>query len=593
MIERLRQIFGTIWLVFYRQDNDHLNPYFTFSDYRQIWTIVISVLIATALVPLLAITIIHYELIQKSVDSELIFRAERLASNARRAVTFFLEERLDALRFSVNEIGYDQLTNPNHLTVILRNLKLGFGGLTDLSVIDHIGFQVAYAGPFKLEGKNYSNQIWFVECQKRNIYVSEIFRGYRDLPHIIIAVKSFRPDGTAFFLRATLETERLIQTLSSYETGAHADIFLVNRSGIIQTPSKHYGDIFEKMMLPLPGFSPRTQAVMATDEQGQSIITGYAFITTQIVDTPFILMVIKQKAGMMGVWLELHSNINWFVGFSIMVIILVVTVTCTLMVNKLYLADRDKAEAMAAMEQSNQLASIGQLAAGVAHEINNPLALINETAGYVKDLFVIKKQYSKDDELLENIDYILEAVERCGTITGQLLGFARKFDVKIQRVNLNEVISDILVFHNKEAEYRNVNVFVDIPKDIPEIETDRGKLQQVLLNLVNNAFQAVENGCNLDIIASPEGANKVSITISDNGCGMPEEDLSKIFEPFFTTKERGKGTGLGLTITYGLVKKLNGTISVKSKEREGTTFIITLPIRMQEEMSKNENSVGR
>jgi two-component system NtrC family sensor kinase len=593
LIERLRQIFGALRPVFYRQDNDRLNPYFTFTDYRQIWTVVISVLIATALVPLLAITIIHYQLIQKSVDSELIFRTERLVSNARRAMTFFLEERLDALRFSVNEIGYDQLTNPNHLTVILRNLKLGFGGLTDLSVIDQTGIQVAYAGPFKLEGKNYSNQIWFIECQKRNIYVSEIFRGYRDLPHIIIAVKSIRPDGTAFFLRATLETERLIQTLSSYETGAHADIFLVNRSGIIQTPSKHHGNIFEKMMLPLPGFSPRTQAVMATDEQGQSIITGYAFITTQIADTPFILMVIKQKAGMMGVWLELHSNINWFVGFSIMVVILVVTITCTLMVNKLYQADRDKAEAMAAMEQNNQLASIGQLAAGVAHEINNPLALINETAGYVKDLFVIKKQYSKDDELLENIDYILEAVERCGTITRQLLGFARKFDVKIQRVNLNEVISDVLVFHNKEAEYRNVSVYVDIPKDVPEIETDRGKLQQVLLNLVNNAFQAVDNGCNLAINAAPEGRDKVSITISDNGCGMPEENLSKIFEPFFTTKERGRGTGLGLTITYGLVKKLNGNISVISKEMEGTTFIITLPIRMQEEMNKNENSFGR
>ena len=460
-------------------------------------------------------------------------------------------------------------------------------------MISHSGIQVAYAGPFKLEGKNYSKQAWFVECQKYNFYVSEIFRGYRDLPHIIIAVKSFRPDGTHFILRATLETERLIQTLSSYETGEHADIFLASRSGIMQTPSKYYGDIFEKMALPIPDYSPRTQTVMAADGQGRPIITGYAFISTQIADTPFILMVTKQKAGMMGVWLELRSKINWLVGFGIMVIIIVVAITCTFMVNKLYLADKAKAEAMAVMEQNNQLASIGQLAAGVAHEINNPLALINETAGYVKDLFVIKEQYSKDDELLENIDYILEAVERCGTITRQLLGFARKFDVKIQRVNLNDVISDVLVFHNKEAEYRNVNVFVDVPKDIPEIETDRGKLQQVLLNLVNNAFQAVDNGCNLDIIASPDGANKVSITISDNGCGMPEENLTKIFEPFFTTKERGKGTGLGLTITYGLVKKLHGNISVESRENEGTTFIITLPIHLQEEMRKDENSFGR
>jgi signal transduction histidine kinase len=236
---------------------------------------------------------------------------------------------------------------------------------------------------------------------------------------------------------------------------------------------------------------------------------------------------------------------------------------------------------MAVMEQNCQMASIGQLAAGVAHEINNPLALINETAGYVKDLFVIKKQYSKDDALLENIDYILEAVERCGTITKQLLGFSRKYDVKIQRVNLNEVISDVLNFHNKEAEYRNINVSVDVPEDIPEIETDRGKLQQILVNLINNAFQALDNGCSLAIQASNEGSDKVRITISDSGCGMPAAHLAKIFDPFFTTKERDQGTGLGLAITYGLVKKLHGTIFVESKENVGTTFTITLPFKHQ------------
>jgi signal transduction histidine kinase len=593
MIGRFRKTFGSIWPEFYRQKDKLIDHYFTFKDYRKIWAIGIFLLGTAALVPLLVVTVFHYQLIQKSVDSELILRTERLASNARRAVTFFLEERLNALRFTVNEIGYDQLTNPGKLGEILRNLKLGFGGLTDLSVIDRTGIQVAYAGPFKLEGKNYSSQDWFIQCQKCNFYVSDIFRGYRDVPHIIIAVKSFFRDGSFFILRGTLDTDRLIQTLSSYKTGEHADIFLVNRSGTIQTYSKLYGDIFQKMSLPVPEYSPRTKAVLATDEKMESIIIGYAFISTQITDTPFILMVIKQKAGMMDVWVKLRSNINWYVGFGILVIILVVSITCTFLVNKLYLADKSKAETLALVEQNNQLASIGQLAAGVAHEINNPLALINETAGYVKDLFIIKEQYRKDEELLENIDYILEAVERCGTITRQLLGFARKFDVKIQKVNLNEVISDVLIFHNKEAEYRNINVYVDVSKDIPEIETDRGKLQQILLNLVNNAFQAVDNGCILDISASPAGADKVSITISDNGCGMPEEKLVKIFEPFFTTKERGTGTGLGLTITYGLVKKLHGDISVESKENEGTTFTITLPTRLQEEVSEDEGSVGR
>jgi len=592
-MNRIRRAFGSIWPNFNSPGDKHLDHYLTFTDYRKIWAIGILVLVVTALVPLLVVTVIHFRLLQKSVDSELILRAERLTSNARRAVTFFLEERLNALRFTVNEIAYDQLTDSDHLAEILRNLKLGFGGLTDLSVIAHTGTQAAYAGPFNLEGRDYSNQRWFIECQKHHFYVSEIFRGYRDVPHIIIAVKSFRSDGAFFILRATLDTDRLIQTLSSYETGAHAEIFLINRSGIVQTSSKYHGEVFQKMSLPVPAYSRRTHVAMVENDQNESLIVGYAYISTEIADTPFILMIIKNKAGMMQVWQQLRSNINWFVGFAVLIILIVIFLTCSYMVNLLYRADKSKAQTMALMEQSNQLATIGQLAAGVAHEINNPLALINETAGYVKDLFVLKEQFRQDEELIGYIDDILDAVERCGTITRQLLGFARKFEVRIQQVNLKEIISDVLVFHNKEAGYRNIKVFVDLPEDMPPIETDRGKLQQILVNLVNNAFQAVDNGCILDIEASPAGADKIRITISDNGCGMPEENLPKIFEPFFTTKEGSKGTGLGLAITYGLVKKLHGDISVKSKLNEGTTFAVTLPTRILEETIENEDSIGR
>jgi signal transduction histidine kinase len=160
-------------------------------------------------------------------------------------------------------------------------------------------------------------------------------------------------------------------------------------------------------------------------------------------------------------------------------------------------------------------------------------------------------------------------------------------------VNLKEVISDVLVFHNKEASYRNIKVCVNVPEDMPPIKTDRAKLQQVLVNLVNNAFQALDDGCLLDIEASPKGNDKIHITISDNGCGMPEENLPKIFEPFFTTKEGNRGTGLGLAITYGLVKKLHGDITVKSRLNEGTTFTITLPTRIQEESIENEGVTGR
>jgi two-component system, NtrC family, sensor kinase len=584
MMKSLNRLPGAIWPRFHRNDDEHLNPYYTFQDYRQTWGMTIFILMSTALVPLVVMTLIYYQLIETSINTESLLRTERLASNARRAVTFFLEERLDALTFTVNEMGYDRLTNPGRLDEVLRNLKLGFGGLTDLSVIADTGTQVSYAGPFNLEGKDYSNQPWFMECQQHNACVSEIFSGYRDVPHIVVAVKSMRPDGRFFVLRATLETERLIQALSSYKTGEHTDIFLVNRDGRLQTPSQFYEGESHHMNIPLPAYSDRTRAVMSTGPNGQPILIGYAFIDTQIAPTSFILMVVKQKAGMMKVWLDLRSHINWFFGVSAVIIAIVITLTSTVMVNKIFQADRQKAETMVAAERNCQLASIGQLAAGVAHEINNPLALINETAGYVKDLFTIKQQYKEDPELVEHIDSIIDAVARCGTITRQLLGFARRFDVQTQPINLNDMVADVINFHKKEAEYRNIKIHVDIPETIPLIETDRGKLQQIILNLVNNAFQAIDNGCFLDIWAEKDGPEQVRLFIQDNGCGIPEDHLNKVFEPFFTTKKEGQGTGLGLSITYGLVQKLHGNITVQSKAGQGTTFVVTLPVHIKKEI---------
>jgi signal transduction histidine kinase len=133
---------------------------------------------------------------------------------------------------------------------------------------------------------------------------------------------------------------------------------------------------------------------------------------------------------------------------------------------------------------------------------------------------------------------------------------------------------------------------VALADDLPDIETDRGKLQQILMNLVNNAFQAMGNKGHLAIAGSADNGNRVKLTVGDDGCGMDEECLAKIFEPFYTTKEKGKGTGLGLPITYGLVKKLKGTITVDSRENQGTTFVISLPVRIGERRHEDQSPVG-
>ncbi|MEX1297605.1 MAG: ATP-binding protein [Desulfotignum sp.] len=572
------------WLEFlFHRPNIHLASFQTISNYPRIWIISIIILAITSLSPLIMTTFINHRLIQKSVDAELVLQTDRVTSNAKRSMRFFLEERLNALRFIVNELPYYTLIDNEHLAKILSNLKLGFGGFTDLSTIDDDGSQIAYAGPFNLEGKNYKDKPWFVQSIQQDNFNSEVFTGYRDIPHIIISVRAETAYGRHFLLRATLDTQRLMSMLSSYKTNVHTDIFLMNHAGILQTQSTIYGKIFTPTPIDVPAFSDTTQVIRPEDSGENAYVVGYSYIATEAVTTPFILMVYKKKSDVMSTWLNLGKTFNWIIGLCCLVMMVIITLVSTFMVNQLFLADQTKAETMLKMEQSQQLASIGQLSAGIAHEINNPLALINETAGYLKDLYQYADEHQSDGEIIELLDDILEAVSRCGTITSQLLGFVRQFDVQISSVNVEKMITGILSFHKKETEYKGIHVTTTIAPGVPAIETDRGKLQQILLNLINNAFQAIEaNGC-LDITVSHLPPNKVSIEIKDTGCGIPEENLKRIHEPFFSTKKDKLGTGLGLSITYGLVKKLQGTIRVESSEGVGTIFTVTLPVKIQKE----------
>jgi signal transduction histidine kinase len=228
------------------------------------------------------------------------------------------------------------------------------------------------------------------------------------------------------------------------------------------------------------------------------------------------------------------------------------------------------------VEYSNKLASIGRLAAGVAHEINNPLAIINEKTGLLKDLVTLSDATPPREKVLSIADSVLGSVARCQTITHRLLGFARHMDVQSETIDLHTLLKEVLGFLGREAEYRNINVSFDVAEGLPTIESDRSQLQQVFLNILNNALAAVEIGGAINITLASGEEHTVVVTVTDDGKGIPETDIKKIFEPFFTTK-KGGGTGLGLSITYGIVKKLGGEISVKSKVGLGTSFTVILP----------------
>lgn len=229
---------------------------------------------------------------------------------------------------------------------------------------------------------------------------------------------------------------------------------------------------------------------------------------------------------------------------------------------------------------SEKLASLGRLSAGVAHEINNPLAIINEKAGLMKDILDLDRDLPQRKRFLAIVDSIMESVNRCRTITHRLLGFARSRVGVIEVFDMNAAVRDVLGFLEKDILLKNVSLELLLSEELPLIANDRTQLQQVLLNIIKNAVDAVPDRGRISVATRPREGG-IQLTIADSGPGIPEDAIRHIFEPFYTTKEKGKGTGLGLFISYGIIKKLGGGISVESALGEGTTFTIELPLRIE------------
>jgi two-component system NtrC family sensor kinase len=238
----------------------------------------------------------------------------------------------------------------------------------------------------------------------------------------------------------------------------------------------------------------------------------------------------------------------------------------------------DRVEATRAVARAEKLAAIGRLAAGVVHEINNPLATISACAEALESRVSegAFRESAALDDLREYLGLIRSEAFRCKMITNGLLDFSRTRPSAHKLVNLGDVISSAarLLSHQQRGE--NVELQINTPEDLPPVSGDESQLQQAVIALATNAIDAMPNGGVLKI-TSRRNRRSVLVKVSDTGVGIPQENLTKIFEPFFTTKEVGKGTGLGLAVCYGILTEHGGSLDVQSKLGVGTTFTISLP----------------
>jgi signal transduction histidine kinase len=575
-VEMPISIFSRLKPRFWDHEDSIGGPYRHHFQFRRIWKRAVLVTATVALVPLIIWALAGYRLNLDTTESELVLRTSQLVSNSWRSVSLFMSERRLVLEFIAHDHTFESLNDKAHLTAILDNLKKRFGGFTDLGLIDSSGIQQAYVGPHRLGGMDYSNEPWFRQVLKHGVYISELVVGYRKEPHLDFAVKRNLPDGSFFVLRAALDAQKFNELIAQFEVGKKSDAFVVNREGVLQTPSRFYGSVLTKIQIRIPEYAQKAQVFESKNDKKERIVIGYAVIP----ETPFILMIVKQKGELIQPWYKTGWAFTGILATSILMILLVTLAVASHLVDQIYAADQERVDTLHQVEYTNKMVSLGRLASGVAHEINNPLAIINQKAGHIKDIFTLTEAYKKDPKLIDLVDSVLSTVHRCAEVTKGLLDFARHLNVSIQTIDLQEIINEVQSVLAKEAEFRHITVGVDLADNIPQFESDRGKLEQIFFNLFNNAVAVMNDGGHLEIKAEFEDTDFVSIAFSNNGPAIPETDLDHVFEPFFYSRTGESGMGIGLAVTYGLVQEIGGRISVQSELGTGTRFNIRLPLKM-------------
>lgn len=230
--------------------------------------------------------------------------------------------------------------------------------------------------------------------------------------------------------------------------------------------------------------------------------------------------------------------------------------------------------------QSEKMAGIGQLAGGVAHELNNPIGVILSFAQLSKaDVLAVG-----DEDLIDSLEEIEKAALRCKRIVGSLLDFSRpSADKDVSLLNLNDVLENAMFLVSTHSATKSLSITKEFHPDLPSVLANENQLLQVFVNLIQNAAQAMGKSGTLILKTEPCGSEKVRASVSDTGAGIEQEALQRIFEPFYTTKAPGEGTGLGLSVTYGIVERHKGTIEAESEPGKGTTFVVTLPTERPDE----------
>ena len=528
----------------------------------------VVVVILVAIIPLLFISWTASHFYQKSWLNKTTVELTSLANSRREIIDLFLDSQENILAGYAELYDLAWLRTPGNLEKLFQAMNRQ-GVIVDLGLIAQDGSHCNYVGPFAedLRDKNYADARWFAEVMQSGRYISDVFTGYRGVPHFIVAVT----DPTrSWVLRATINSELFNALLASAEVGPGGDAFILNHQGELQTPSR----------LGLTALPAGEKGLLATG--GDLTIhhsQGALYATTGMKNNAWTLVLKTDINTSLADFYRARQRDHLIIACAALLILGVSTFLVRSMMNKVEDADQQRMVLYDRIRNSEKMALVGRMAANVAHEINNPLQIIGDQAGWLDELLDEEDPASlkNTEEYRTAFAKIKAQVKRASTITHRLLGFSRSTDGLKAPANINILVEETVSFLEKEAANHRIAIRRNLDPALPAITTDSAQLQQVFLNILNNAFDAIGNDGAVTISTS-RGGGQLAVEFADNGPGLSEEGLKKVFEPFFTTKKAGSGTGIGLAISYSIVERLGGGIEVRNGRQGGCVFRVHFPL---------------
>jgi len=554
-------------------------------SYAALKKVILVSMILVPFIPFILALGIGYYNFAASLETNTIASMKRIVKDHRQMIESFLMERKADLEFILKTHSFEELRRPENLEHIFENLQKESQAFVDLGIFDENGLHVAYKGPYQLSGKDYHQAPWFKAVIANGFFISDVFLGYRQVPHFVIAVAQADPNRR-WVIRATIDSHIFNDLVKNVRIGKTGEAYLLDAQGVFQT-DRRSGGILMHRDPDHPKYGPVHEGIktfIETDAWGETFL----YATTWLKANSWLLVVRQEKADAFqtlrrAAYLIVLTSVLGGAG-----IVAVAFFVTGLIIRRMERMDREKNQLGEQLIRAGRLAEIGEMAAGFAHEINNPLQIIKSEQALVEMILAdlkAKGQLTRSDDLTEledSIDQIKHQVDRCAHITQAILQFGRKDEPISKDIDLHAFIADVVGMVAKKASVHGIGIEQQIAADSPPVHGDPRHLQQVLVNLLNNAIDATiarhgASGGEIRIESGPSENRQVAIKVCDNGSGISAENLKKIFTPFFTTKPVGKGTGLGLSVCYGIIDKMGGRMSVASQENVGTTFTIQLP----------------